>query len=669
MLEEKAQIYRFDNFRLDVRNRELLCDGRRVTLPAKAFDMLVVLIESGGRLIEKDELFNRVWPDQIVEESNLTVHVSAIRKALGEQRENPHYIATVPGHGYRFIGDLVNIEDQEEETLIERRSISRFTIQSETPAAVEAAMIAATTPTDGKSSAVVRINHGERSIRSRAFNGRTVLVAGLAIILISAIALFFVRRMRSVGPVANPQIKSIAVLPFKPLVAGSRDELLEMGMAEVLILRLSSLREIRVSPTSAVRKYNGLEQDAVAAGRELQVEAVLDGNIQKAGNRLRVTVRLVRVSDSQTLWVERFDEDFNEVFAVQDRVSGKVIGSLAAKLSGQEQRLLAKRYTENTAAYESYLKGRFYFSKFTPADHRRAIEYFNQAIQTDPDYALAYTGLADTYAASATSSWIVPSEGYIRAKAATLKALQLDDNLAEAHTTLGAVSMFYDFDWATAEREYKRALELNPNHQTAYELYGYLLIATSRFDEGIEMTKRGVKVDPLSVLLIDDTGMAYYLARNYDEALKQYQTAIRLDANDAWAHLYSAMAYHQKGMNEDASAACQKAINVSERSSLNLAVLGYIYAAVGNRSEALKLLDELRQMSGQRYVSSYDLAILYTGLGDKDKALAQLNKAYIERSGWFINLKVDPLLDPLRSDPRFVDLVRRVELTPRKESL
>jgi DNA-binding winged helix-turn-helix (wHTH) protein/TolB-like protein/Flp pilus assembly protein TadD len=637
MSEEKLQIYEFGPFRLDAARHLLFRNGEVVPLTPKVFDTLRVLIERSGRQVTKDQLMNEVWEGSIVEETNLTTNISHLRKALGEKKNEHQYILTIPGGGYRFVAAVKAIPADGTDVIIRERTRESLIIEEET------------------------------AITARHSSSRVRLILAAALVLLVVVVGFFIIRKQSPPPSTSNgvlRIKSIAVLPFKPLAAGNRDESLELGMTETLVTRLNGLKEIAVRPISAVRKYSGLEQDAVAAGRELQVEAILDGSVQKAGNRVRVTVRFVRVTDSQTLWTESFDEDFTELLAVQDRVSARVVSLLAVKLSAPEQRLLTKRYTENTTAYESYLKGRFFFTKFTPADHRRAIEYFNQAIENDSGYALAYSGLADTYAASATSSWINPAEGYIKAKAATMKALQLDDNLAEAHTSLGAVSMFCDYDWATAEREYKRALELNPNYQIAYELYGYLLNATSRFAEGIEMTKRGLKIDPLSVLLIGDMGMAYYLARNYDEALKQYQTSIRLDANDAWGHLYSAMAYHQKGMHKEAAAACQKAISVSERNSQNLAVLGYIYAASGNRSEALKLLVELTQMSGQKHVSPYDLAILYTGLGEKDKAIAQLIKAYEEPSGWFINLNVDPMLDPLRADSRFVDLVRRVNLPP-----
>ena len=333
MREQKQQIYGFDDFQLDVSNRQLLRDGRPVALPAKAFDMLVVLIENGGRLVGKDELFSRVWPDQIVEESNLAVHVSAIRKALGDKKDNPRYLVTVPGHGYRFTGKLLSLDEEEEEVVIERHSISRLTVESKMTRAKRRQ--AHQKHFDAK----WPLSHHQRStaMRPRSVGRRTLLLAILGMAVISLGLLFVLKRSRSPDKTASAaSIKSIAVLPFKPLVAASGDESLELGMAETLITRLSSLRELKVPPTSAVRKYHGLEQDAIAAGRELQVESVLDGNIQR-----RATApgdgEVKRVADGQSLWAESFDENFTSIFAVQDRVSERVAAALAADSRATER--------------------------------------------------------------------------------------------------------------------------------------------------------------------------------------------------------------------------------------------------------------------------------------------------------------------------------------------
>jgi DNA-binding winged helix-turn-helix (wHTH) protein/TolB-like protein/Flp pilus assembly protein TadD len=661
MLEQKQQIYSFDNFRLDVSNRQLLRDGGPVALPAKAFDMLVVLVENSGRLIEKDELFKSVWPDQIVEESNLTVQVSAIRKALGGRKDNPQYIVTVPGHGYRFTGSLISLD--EEEVVTELHSMSLLAVETESAnGTYDNAHI-----TDLSAQGVDHptAGDGEAVSRPRALGLRTLLFGGLAIIVVSLIVSLVLKRSQlSERRAAATPIRSIAVLPFKPLVASERDESLEIGMADTLITRLSHIEQLTVRPTSAVRQYTKLEDEAAKAGRELLVDAVLDGSIQKSGDRIRVGVRLVSVEQGQTLWTEQFDETFLNIFAVQDAISRKVAVALTVKLGGEERARLGKHDTDSSEAYELYLKGRYFWDKFTPADHQKAIEYFNQAIAKDPGYAVAYAGLADTYGASATNGWLRPHEAYPKAKLTAQKALRLDDTLAEAHANLGGITMFYDLDWVSAEREYRRAIELNPDYEITYELYSYLLCALGRPDEGVEKARRGLEASPLSGSLGNDLALAYYQARRYEEAIKQYQRTLEMEPTRAESLLGLGMVYEQKGRYEEAINEYQKAIKSLGRTSPSLAQLGHAYAMSGKRSEAISIAGELKEISKQSFRGSYDSAILYTGLGERNKAFEQLNKAYEERSGWIIYLKVEPQFDSLRADPRYASLLQRINLSP-----
>jgi DNA-binding winged helix-turn-helix (wHTH) protein/tetratricopeptide (TPR) repeat protein len=582
------KIYEFGPFRLDTEERVLLRDGQQVPLTLKAFDVLLMLVENSGHIVEKDQLMNRVWAGRFVEEGNLKVTVSMLRKALEENNGGTRYVETVPRRGYRFASEVK-------------------------------------------------------------------IVGGL----------FLLRdRTQSFVPAAgSAPIKSIAVLPFKPLVADTRDESLELGMADTLITRLSGLKEIVVRPTSAVRHYAGLEQDAIAAGREQRVDAVLDGSLQRSGERLRVTVRFLRIADGQTLWTERFDDNFTDIFAVQDRVSEKVAGALALKLGGEERARLRKHDTHSSEAYELYLKGRYFWDKFTLADHQKATEYFNQAIAKDPGYAVAYAGLADTYGASATNGWLPPHEAYPKAKLTVQKALSLDDTLAEAHANLGALFMFYDMDWVSAEREYRRAIELNPDYEGTYGVYSYLLCALGRPDEGVEKARRGLEANPLSGALANDLALAYYQARRYDEAIKQYQKQLDMEPARAEALLGLGVVYEQKGMYEQAINEYQRAIKSLGRTSPVLAQLGRAYALSGKRTEAINVVREFKEIAKQSFRGSYDSAIFYTGLGERDKAFEQLNKAYEERSGWIIYLKVEPQFDSLRTDPRYVPLLKRINIS------
>jgi len=481
------------------------------------------------------------------------------------------------------------------------------------------------------------------------------LALAAALIAIAATAYFFY------FTASGKPIDSIAVLPFANQNHDPETDYLSDGLTESIINSLTQLPDVRVIARSSVFRYKGLDTDPMVAGKDLGVRVVLTGRIKQRGETLNVSAELVDVRDNKQLWGEQFERRVLDLMGVQREIAKEIAGKLQLKLSGAEQSRVTKRYTENPEAYQLYLKGRYFWNKFTPADHQRAAEYFNQAIAKDPTYALPYIGLADTYGASATNNWIPPTEGYPKGKAAVKKALELDEKLAEAHATFGALTMFYDLNWAAAEREYKRAIELNPNYPTTYEVYSYLLSATGRLDEGIATAKRALELDPLSVPLGGDTGQAYYCARRYDEAIQHMQKSI-VDPNDAGANIILGEIYEQKGMYNEAIAAYQKAISASERTSTILGLLGHAYATSGRRVEALKILAELEEMSRKQYVSPYDMAVLYTGLGERDRAIEELNRAYEQRAGWVINLKVEPLFDPLRSDPRFADIVRRMGL-------
>ena len=466
-----------------------------------------------------------------MEESNLTVQVSAIRKALGGRKENPHYIITVPGHGYRFTGNLKSINEEEEEVVFERHALSRLTIEtgSDTENQMDAGEnLPINNLAEQGLAQLTHTDHGAAATRFRAMRQRPLLIGLLGALVVSLAVFLVLKRIASRDKSAGTtQIKSIAVLPFKPLVASERDESLEIGMADTLITRLSRIGQLTVRPTSAVRQYTKLEDEAAQAGRELRVDAVLDGSIQKSGDRVRVSVRVIRVDQGQTLWTEQFDEKFLNIIDLQDAIARKVAGALAVKLGGEERTRLGKHDTNSAEAYELYLKGRYFWEKFTPADHQKATEYFNQAIAKDPGYAVAYVGLADTYGASATNGWLPPHEAYPKAILTARKALSLDDTLAEAHANVGGGFMFYDFDWVSAEREYRRAIELNPDYEISYQLYSYLLCALGRLDEGVEKAHQALRVNPLSGSMGNDLGLAFYL-----RAATTRQLAISADAGN-----------------------------------------------------------------------------------------------------------------------------------------
>ena len=493
---------------------------------------------------------------------------------------------------------------------------------------------------------------------NRQSNWRWIAVAILLAVGAIAYLLFVTNKERRTP--GGAAVKSIAVLPFKPLIADSRDEALEMGMADTLITRLSNIKQIIVRPTSAVRKYGGLDQDAIAAGREQRVDAVLDGSIQKSGEQIRVTVRLVSVGDGHQLWVDTFDEKFTDIFTVQDSISERVAGALVVKLTGEERDLLRKRYTNNLEAYQLYLTGRYYQEKRTEEGLKKSIEYFEQAIEKDSHNALAYADLARTYKLSSYYGIFPPSEAHPRSKEAVRKALEIDKTLAEAHTVLATILESSDWNWQAAEEEFKLAIELKPNDATAHHLYGLFLERRGRLEEAKVEMAQALELDPVSLIINKNVGDPFYYMRQYDEAIEQYRKTLELDPNSFLARLWLGKSYEQKGMYKEAIAEFQNARS-SEDNPAILGALGHVYAVSGNRGEAEKIIKELKGLS-ERYVAPYHIAIIYASLQNKDKAFEWLEEAYQGRDEWLLYLKIDPRLDSLCSDPRFGDLLRRIGL-------
>jgi tetratricopeptide (TPR) repeat protein len=425
-------------------------------------------------------------------------------------------------------------------------------------------------------------------------------------------------------------------------------------MADALITKLSNIRQISVRPTSAVLKFaDAGRTDPVAAGRELTVDSVLEGSIQRAGDRVRVTVQLVSVRESRPLWAHSFDERLTDIFAVQDSISAQVAQALTLKLTGEEQRLLAKRYTENVEAYQSYLRGRFFWNKRNAESLDKSITYFNEAIMRDPAYALAYAGLADAHSVIGFYQFgkLPPEESYQKAKAAALKALELDDSLAEAHASLALSVGDVDGDEAAAEREFKRAIELNPNYATAHHWYSDFLATAARPDEAMNEIKRALELDPLSLVINATLGERLYQARRYDEAIAHLRKTLEMDANFGPAHYLLGLALEQKGLYEEAISELSKARTLSGNNPWMVSALGHTLALSGKRNEAQRVLTELRELSKVRHVTPYDFAIVYQGLGQPNEVKEWLQKLRKENLGR--TLHNDPRMDALQQDARF----------------
>jgi len=479
---------------------------------------------------------------------------------------------------------------------------------------------------------------------------------GFALVASLAIAIYLLAGLGKIP-------ESLAVLPFVNLSGDPNTDFLSEGLTDGLINSLSELPNLTVMSRNSVFHYKGKEVDAQAAGKKLNVQVVLTGRMMARGDDLSVSVELVEVRNNSHMWGEQYNEKLSNILAIQEQISEEISERLRLRLTGEEQKRLTKRYTENTEAYQLYLRGRLCLNKRTPEEMKKAVKYFEQAIAKDPVFALAYAGLADAYDILGDYSYLPPNEALPRAKSAALKALEIDDTLAEAHTSLAHVKM-YDLEWLDAEREFKRAIQLNPNYSTARHWYANCLMALGKKTEALAQIKQALKVDSLSLNINEAVGFLMYLARDYAGAIEQHLKTLELDPGFVPTHFALGIAYLQTARYDDAVREFQKAIALSGGSTDSIAVLGQAYALSGKRREALETLNNLAELSKRSYVSPYYTALVYTALGDRDRAFEWLGKACEERSSFLFFLKVEPSFDSLRSDPRFRDLERCMKLPP-----
>lgn len=616
MPPDSDAVYDFGTFRLDPRQHQLFRDGAVVPLTPKAFDTLLWLVRRHGEVVSRADLVAQVWGGTFVEEAGLTRNISVLRKALAGDAADECYIETVPKRGYRFVAPV------------------RVLLPGPKSVAVAVAQ-----------------DSGKR----RAMP--LLLAAAVLLAIVAAVA----------GAVWNraPQasIHSLAVLPFKPiapLIAG--EEYLGPAMADALITRLSRLRHLTLRPMRAVLEYGHSAANARDIGRELNVEAVLDGRVHRDGERLRVTVELIRVSDGALLWAGQFNDRFTDLFAVQDSVAQEVAEALAPRLGPAADVSLRSRRPSRPEAYEVYLQGRYHWNKRTPESLATALTLFDQALAIDATYASAYAGLADAYSLLAAYRPSPKGESFRQATAAARRALEADDTLAEAHTSLGFVRFGYEWDWPGAEREYRRALELDPNYATAHHWHAILLMVLGRADESIEAIRRAERIDPLSPAIGSEVATLLWMARRYDEGVEQIARVQRLHPGGN-SDLSAGNFYLEKGMRREAIEELRRAHQVSDSPAI-LSSLARAHAAAGEAAEAERLLRRVDDEMTKRgvYANPFDRAGVLAALGRRDEAFRELEKAYRDRFIAITWLKVAPSLDPLRADSRYSDLLRRMRL-------
>jgi serine/threonine protein kinase/Tfp pilus assembly protein PilF len=465
---------------------------------------------------------------------------------------------------------------------------------------------------------------------------------------------------RVLGTASASPIESVAVLPLENLSGDPEQEYFADGMTEALITDLSKIGALKVISRTSVMQYKDVRKPLPEIGRELNVDAVVEGSVLRAGNRVRITAQLIEAATDRNLWADSYERDLSDVLGLQGEVARAIADQIEIKLTPQEQARLASTRSVDPEAHEAYLKGRYRWNKKTEAGFKKAIEHFQQAVEMDPVYAPAYAGLADSYNMLAAESILSPKEAYPRAKAAAVKALEIDETLGEAHTSLASIRENSDWDWAGAEREYRRAIELNPGYPTVHEWYASFLRNMGRVDEAVAEIKQAQELDPLSLPIRETFGRILISARLYDQVIDQDRRLAELYSNHAPAHRVLGWAYLQKGMYEEAIAEFQMAQRLFGDKPETVAALGHAYAAVGKRTEALQRLDQLKGMSERGYVPSFYIALLYVALGGEDQAFSWLEKAYDERHPSLVWLKMEPRADPLRPDPRFQDLLRRM---------
>ena len=640
MTSRVRHLHEFGPYRLDVAERRLLRDGEPVELTAKVFDLLVLMVENPGKLLEKAYLLEALWPDSFVEEVNLSVNVSALRKALGEDTSDPQYIETVPKRGYRFIGSVRT----------QKQSCGEGLADAAVSQASDIISTADEKPsTEHPASERAVQGAGRKFARRRGVFGLAVLTA--IVLFVAAYALYRLSNRRA-APFMGP--RTIAVLPFKTLTSNDADQALGLGMADALITRLGNIQQVVVRPTSTILKYSDASKDSLTAGRELGVETVLDGRVQRDDKKIRVTAQLLRVQDGASLWSGKFDDFFTNLFALQDSISERMAEALSLRLTRDEQQQMARRDTENTEAYQLYLQGRYFYFKY---QFEKAREFLEQAIEKDPDYSLAYTGIAVNCVALAARK---PNRQEMRDKAmeAATKALRLDPDLDEAHNAMGWVKFLGDWDWSGAEASLRRATELSPNNADAHTNLAAVLISKGNLGDGLRESERALQLDPVSGDV--NANHAYHLlfARRYDQALEQgrrlegldpYHPSLRL----ALTKIYIAISMFEQAIEE---AKKQDAEDVRR-----MPLLAAAYIGLGRRAEAEAILQTLLLNPG-RPGGNCSIAIVYAALGDKEQALDWLEKAYQARDNQMIRLKVDPIWDSLRNSSRFSAILQRMGL-------
>jgi TolB-like protein/DNA-binding winged helix-turn-helix (wHTH) protein/Flp pilus assembly protein TadD len=620
---------RFGIFEVDLHAGRLTKHGLRLKLQEQPFQVLAMLVEKPGELVSREELRSRLWPRTIVDfDQGLNKAINKIRDALGDSAESPRFIETVARRGYRFLADVE-------------------TINAPSPQSDPTSHVGDADRASAPGGVWKRLRYS-RAWRLFGFGQALLLAAAL---------LWIVYPWSS-----SSKIRSLAVLPLENLSGDASQDYFAEGMTDELITDLGQISTLRVISRSSVMTYKGIRKPLAEIARELNVEAVVEGSVVRSGERVRITAQLIEVPADRHIWAHSYEGDLRDTLTLQNTVARTIAQQIQAILNKQEKAALEKSRAVKPEAYEAYLKGRYFWNKRTGDGLKKAIEYFTVATEKDPTYAEAYAGLADSYALSGDWEYgiLSPQDASVEAKAAATKALDLDDSLSEAHTSRAFALDLYDWDWSTAETEYRRAIALNPGYATAHHWYAWHLMVIGRTNEGILELRKAESLDPLSLIIRTDLADALCIEHRYNESVQQSQRTLEMDPNFALAHYQLGQAFVQNQMYNEAIAEFQRAIELSGDNAAFKSNLAYADAVSGRRDEALKIAQDLEARASESSAADSNIALIYVGLGDNDEAMIWLNKAYQARFNPSILLR--PAFDPLRSDVRFQDLWRRIGL-------
>ena len=666
-------VVRFGTYEVSFQSGEVRKAGVRIRVQQQPLKLLEVLLERPGEVVTREELRSRVWPNESFGDFDQAVNIAIakLRSALGDSAENPRYIETLPKRGYRFIADVSFVDADGRIRRPESASVDStgtepghqfqsngFAVPAETELGHKFQGTGLAIPPVTEPGPQLR-GAGSAVPAKRRPRPTSRVVMALAVVLGLAILSVVLFRSRGHRPAA---IRSLAVLPLENLSGDASQNYFSDGMTDELITDLAQISALRVISRTSVMVYKGARKPLPQIARELNVDAVVEGTVLRSGDQVRITAQLIDASTDKHLWSQSYQGELRDTLALQDRVARAIAEQIQINLTPREQAALKSVKAVNPEAYESYLKGRYFWNKRTADGLKVALAYFKQAIEEDPKYAQAYSGLADTYALLGDWQYAVmtPKEAIPQAKAAALKAVELDSALGEAHNSLAFVLDGFDWDLDSGGKEFRRAIELNPGYATAHHWYSWHLALLGRYDEAIAEMKKAESLDPLSLIINADLAELLVLSHSYDESIRQSRKTIEMDPNFAMAHNQLAQAYLQQHMYKEAVVELQKAVQLSGGSPTCIANLARAYALSGRRNEALTLLSDLKTSSTPGFSHASEIAAIYVSLGNMDAAMNWIEKGYAERFNPGVLIR--PGFDPLRSDPRFKNLVHRIGL-------